>query len=641
MVSQGSNCDSDFVPGYMQDYDEDSDTDLRRQREVSDFPILMSGGALGRQEEGFSTPNRSAPINPILASGEVFEEIMSGKTSSLVHLKILESSKTGEKVVPSSSGGINIVAMDEVLVEDASSEEAPISREEEAWMENATVNPAVKLAFALNRNEREELFSTRRQLNEMSSFLKSKGFSFDDVLLEARRNNGVLTSPPRRDEYGLPVIQEVRPSPVAGPKDLKGILKKRPLPEPQDKDGASNEENCVKQSAVASDSPSCAKEVGGQPKESPHTVKSWANVVQSKEEQVRFEYIPMPEGSKVLCPPDEVLRQGNDKFKLCIVGTFSKGTHPFSVVKRFAQRFWEGFGLCDVFQKDTKVFLFKFKDEDSMNKVLTKGTWYVDQRPMLVKAWCEREKPVTSMPLWIKLSNIPDCYWTQKGLSSLASVVGVPISADHLTAKLNILPFARFCVEYKLGTPLPSSIPVMVLDPFTDEKFQAEVLVHYAVKPLTCVACNSLGHTSVTCPLAKRIWVQKNKKGDIISDGDPSPSKSCPSVPTFIDEVQQGISSPPLQEPLEDAETIDKGKGKIDAGEEPWTEVLSKSKHSSARKGSVSPMESPTPPKNFKKLLLVDEVDARKRFNSTAHLSDSQKRRLGKRGRGKSPNKSH
>ncbi|KAK1401522.1 hypothetical protein POM88_001127 [Heracleum sosnowskyi] len=624
MVSQGSHCDSDCVPGFMQE-------------------DCADNSGFGRQDEGFSTPDFSARTNPILASGEVFKEIMSGKTSSLVNLKTLDFDKSGEKVVPSSSGGINIAAMEEVLIDDASSEEAPFSREEEAWMENVTVNPAVKLAFALNRNEREELISTKRKLNEMSTFLKNKGFSFEDVVLEARRNNGNFTDLPRRDESGLPVIQEVRPHASgvgAGPSDLKSILKKRQHSEVpiRDSNGKTNDEKYAKQTDDNNGVPLQTSEKNSN---TPPAAKTWSKVVQSKEEQVRFEYIPMPEGSKVLSPPDDVLRQGNDKFKLCIVGTFSKGTHTFNVVKRFAQRFWEGLGLCDVFQKDEKVFLFKFKNENSMNKVLSKGTWYVEQRPMLVKAWCEREKPVTSMPIWIKLTNIPDCYWTQKGLSSIASVVGVPISADPLTAKLNILPFARFCVEYKLGSPLPSTIPVMVLDPIFEEKSQAVVNVHYAVKPLTCTACNSLGHTTASCPLAKRIWVQKMKKRDKASSNvDSPPANQSNTDATMAEEPQQSTPKSPLQETHVDGEPKDKGKEKI-VEEEPWTEVTSYSKHSTCRKGSVSPMDSPTPPKTFKKLVIVDEVDARKRQSAAPHLTASQKRRLRKKGGGNSPNKSH
>lgn len=89
--------------------------------------------------------------------------------------------------------------------------------------------------------------------------------------------------------------------------------------------------------------------------------ETWAKVVFSKETEVLFYYIPMPEGAKVLSPPDGVLRKGNEKFKLCVIGTFSKGTRPFSVVKRFAQRFWEQKGLCVVYQKEDRVFFSDLK----------------------------------------------------------------------------------------------------------------------------------------------------------------------------------------------------------------------------------------------------------------------------------------
>lgn len=86
---------------------------------------------------------------------------------------------------------------------------------------------------------------------------------------------------------------------------------------------------------------------------------------------------------------------------------------------------------------------------------------------MVVCAWgCSPCKvPITSMPLRLKLSNVHDCYWTNKGLSSLASIVGRPLSADNLTSQLDVLPFAKMCVQYNYGDPLPNSIPVMAIDP--------------------------------------------------------------------------------------------------------------------------------------------------------------------------------
>ncbi|KAK1365668.1 hypothetical protein POM88_041229 [Heracleum sosnowskyi] len=55
---------------------------------------------------------------------------------------------------------------------------------------------------------------------------------------------------------------------------------------------------------------------------------------------------------------------------------------------------------------------------------------------------------------------MPDSYWTQDGLSFLASVIGNPLSADDMTSRLEILPFAKICVEYKIVDDLPSKIEV-------------------------------------------------------------------------------------------------------------------------------------------------------------------------------------
>lgn len=109
---------------------------------------------------------------------------------------------------------------------------------------------------------------------------------------------------------------------------------------------------------------------------------------------------------------------------------------------------------------------------------------------------------ITSFPLWLKLSNLPDCYWTQEGLSRVASVVGV---ADALTSQLEILPFAKMCVDCKVGDPLPNVITVVDMDPITGCKFNVEVKVTYLNKPLICSHCKSLGHIVNVCPAVKRV----------------------------------------------------------------------------------------------------------------------------------------
>lgn len=57
---------------------------------------------------------------------------------------------------------------------------------------------------------------------------------------------------------------------------------------------------------------------------------------------------------------------------------------------------------------------------------MSRGTLYFDNRPLLVSCWGSNvsEEGVKEIHIWFKLTNVPDCYWTEKGPSRLASVIG-------------------------------------------------------------------------------------------------------------------------------------------------------------------------------------------------------------------------
>ena len=144
--------------------------------------------------------------------------------------------------------------------------------------------------------------------------------------------------------------------------------------------------------------------------------KSWSQVVgnASLGNNLTLDYVPPQKGSKLVSPPLEILRKGNDKFKTCIVGTFSRGTVPLSKVTLFAQKSWDSRGLEHISQKDKHTFVFRFSNVAAMNQALARGTWYVENKPMLVHAWGSSPGTGKSMPLWVKFEQIPDCYWTRE-----------------------------------------------------------------------------------------------------------------------------------------------------------------------------------------------------------------------------------
>ncbi|KAK1388167.1 hypothetical protein POM88_016345 [Heracleum sosnowskyi] len=459
MVSQGSNCDSDFVPDCLPDGSSLDNYEMLSLRcEVEDFPILVAAKEVGV-----------------------------------------------ETVRASSLGAIPLVVSD---VDSTSEDECPITGEEMAEMERYTVNPVAKAAFAINKNERDELVDLRLKMMEVGALLKRKALSMADLEMEGLQaqdtfNVGLHDSArfiSGHDDLGLPIFK--KQGEVVG--NARKVL--------DEKMGGSETNNIVERGVLFTD---MSKSVFHGCDDTKEGCSSGAKDISSysldgdDKVGVTIE-AACKVGSESGFPPDAVLKQGNEKFKTCIVGTFTRGAPSYSKVAAFARDAWERKGLLLTSQKDARTYVFKFDSEANMNAAMARGTWYLGKKPMLVHAWGSKLGEKTSIPIWVKFENLPDSYWTREGLSYLGSVIGTPLSADALTSKLEILPFAKLCVEYKIGDDLPSKIEVEVMDPISELKHMEVVRVSYPNKPLICSACKALGHLTGDCPKASRHWVRKD-----------------------------------------------------------------------------------------------------------------------------------
>ncbi|XP_026458963.1 uncharacterized protein LOC113359566 [Papaver somniferum] len=94
--------------------------------------------------------------------------------------------------------------------------------------------------------------------------------------------------------------------------------------------------------------------------------------------------------------------------------------------------------------------------------------------------------------------------WNSKGLSSIASCVGVPIMLDKQTLNRTRMSYARVCVEIDTSCEFPSSIPV-----YLDGMLAFEVDVEYPWKPPMYTHCKTFNHSSIACKKVVEI-VQKN-----------------------------------------------------------------------------------------------------------------------------------
>lgn len=99
-----------------------------------------------------------------------------------------------------------------------------------------------------------------------------------------------------------------------------------------------------------------------------------------------------------------------------------------------------------------------------------------------------------STPIWIQLINLKWRFWTRKGLSKLASYVGLPITMDKLTKNRARLGYTRILVEVNIKGVLPSTIPIT--DPNGNVFEQPVVYEHLMPK---CGTCGFIGHLPEQC----------------------------------------------------------------------------------------------------------------------------------------------
>ncbi|KAK4386164.1 hypothetical protein Sango_2487000 [Sesamum angolense] len=141
-----------------------------------------------------------------------------------------------------------------------------------------------------------------------------------------------------------------------------------------------------------------------------------------------------------------------------------------------------------------------------MEEVIEGGPWLFQGQPIVLQKWQHgmalRKHYHTQVPIWIKLRHLPVEFWTEEGLSMVASGVGRPLYPDANTKACMILDFARVCVMLDYNSKLPKYI--IVMQPTKDDgETPCKVDIEYEWIPSRCTTCCSLGHWVKQCPTTK------------------------------------------------------------------------------------------------------------------------------------------
>ncbi|MBA0763323.1 hypothetical protein Gotri_012782 [Gossypium trilobum] len=94
------------------------------------------------------------------------------------------------------------------------------------------------------------------------------------------------------------------------------------------------------------------------------------------------------------------------------------------------------------------------------------------------------------MLIWVQLSLVPLEFFTQKGLSYIASALGTPFYMDNITTLQKRLAYVKVCFEISVDFVLPGFINIEL----HDGSF-VSIRVEVLWLPMHCLQCQSFSHS--------------------------------------------------------------------------------------------------------------------------------------------------
>ncbi|KAK4731500.1 hypothetical protein R3W88_024488 [Solanum pinnatisectum] len=182
---------------------------------------------------------------------------------------------------------------------------------------------------------------------------------------------------------------------------------------------------------------------------------------------MNLSYIPrvIQEGEVVVQLTEEDMEEENGVWAQAIVLYVVGNTPSIGTIERFIGSQWN--------------FVQKPKD------IIFKGPYSLFNRPVIIKSWAPnfnfKEEVLGTIPLWVKLPNLPRNCWTASTLNKIGSGLGKPLCANAYTSNMEQIMTCDQIVEYKW-------------------------------RPIYCTKCCQVGHVCrdenlpVEKPRGKKVW---------------------------------------------------------------------------------------------------------------------------------------
>ena len=124
--------------------------------------------------------------------------------------------------------------------------------------------------------------------------------------------------------------------------------------------------------------------------------------------------------------------------------------------------------------------------------------YFFDRKPFIVKAWNENLSLDTSnrhsIPICVRFPELDIKFWGLDSLSTLGSMLGIPIKIDRTTRDKFALGFTRLLIEMPFEGPFSDHI-----DFIDDGDRVIRQTVQYEWKQISRKYCKLLGHEEGNC----------------------------------------------------------------------------------------------------------------------------------------------
>jgi hypothetical protein len=216
--------------------------------------------------------------------------------------------------------------------------------------------------------------------------------------------------------------------------------------------------------------------------------------------------VPLIYDGHVLVPPDNVIKAGNEVWGEYLVGFFLDKPLSYMTVISHLKKIWKLKGSISV-KSDGFLFLFNLSCDEDRRKIIESDPIIMRNKLFIVKQWDQTVgnscSSIRSVPVWVKLHNLPLYAWSHLGINWLASRLGSFMCMDAQTEKLERIGYAKCMVEVTPNDELLNEFPVRLMD-----GSEQLVTVEYLWRPEICTSCKVFGHNTVDC-----LKVEMIKKG--------------------------------------------------------------------------------------------------------------------------------